>query len=371
MNLHSTRRNDEIEVLRAIAVLIVIIGHGGALFGWPLPPFAGVLGFFGGVDLFFVISGYVITSAYADAFSGAGAQAERTGYWRQVGAFWIRRFFRITPTAWLWLSIVLVLSLVFNRMALFGGARGNLGDFVSVALTLANFHAAKCATPEIWCGSNGVYWSISLEEQFYLAFPFLFLLPRRIMVAALLAVVAVYLFVPRTTLVWLTRIDGICLGVLLAFFQRSQVHGLFAPRVLAHALPRVVVGAGLVASLLIVPGGTGLVTFFPSVVVAVSGALVLIASHDKGYLMAAGQARNALVWVGGRSFALYLMHNPVFWFIRETQGRMGGDPLPPACLVGIAAVMMAVLAELNFRMFETPIRTYGKEVAARFAQGTP
>ncbi|RXT48173.1 hypothetical protein B6S44_24215 [Bosea sp. Tri-44] len=366
LSFHASGRNAEIEALRAVAVIIVIIGHGGELLGWKEAPFARVLAFFGGVDLFFVISGYVIASAYVGQFTKV--VGDKSAYWRLVVAFWIRRFYRILPSSWLWLIIVIVLATTYNSTQVFGGVRGGLGDFIAVVLNIANFHFAKCVVPDVWCGSNGVYWSLSLEEQFYFCFPFVLLLPRRYMVLCLSVIIVIYLFVPRTTMIWFTRIDGISLGVLLAIFRSSEVYALVEPRLFTSRPARLFAAVFLISAIVIVPGSTGLVSFYPSVVVGVSGLLVLIASYDKSYLFASGILRTVLVWIGERSFALYLIHNPVFWFIRETQARLFSvETLSPAVLCAVAALLMVALADLNYRFFETPLRNKGKLVATKFA----
>jgi peptidoglycan/LPS O-acetylase OafA/YrhL len=190
----TVKRNLEIEALRAVAILIVLVGHTPTLLYWKPPEFA-YTEWFGGVDLFFVISGFVIASAFYDDLHVAARENDER-YWRLVGAFWIRRAFRIIPASWLWLAISLVLSLSFNQLGIFGTPLGNVGDFISVALNVANFHFTQCAVNHTttWCGWNGVYWSISLEEQFYLVFPLLMFLPKRWLAALLAAIVVLMIF---------------------------------------------------------------------------------------------------------------------------------------------------------------------------------
>jgi peptidoglycan/LPS O-acetylase OafA/YrhL len=370
----TAKRNLEIEALRALAILIVLVGHTPTLLYWKAPEFA-YAEWFGGVDLFFVISGFVITLTFYDELRAAVLD-DRECYWRLVGAFWIRRAFRIIPASWLWLAITIALSVAFNRSGIFGTTLGNIGDFLSVALNVANFHFTQCEANHalVWCGWNGVYWSISLEEQFYLIFPLLIFLPKRWLAILLAAVIIVQPFRTPATLVYMTRFDGISLGVLLGFFRMTMAYRVLEPTFLARSWVRIPVACLLVAGIVVVPGGGGIIPYFMSLVIAVCGVLVLIASFDKGYLIGPGFFRMALVWIGERSFAIYLMHNTVFWIIREVWFRWSSVPPTDAQTIPflvIAGCMIAVLSDLSFRFFETPLRRRGKRIAAEFTISNP
>jgi peptidoglycan/LPS O-acetylase OafA/YrhL len=361
------RRNEEIEVLRALGVLLVIFEHINTLLFWRTENFDDYVNAYGGVDLFFCVSGFVITSAFGAGLTEAAASADR--YWPTVLAFWVRRIYRILPLAWTVLFVNLVVSLlVFGH-----GLLGFVGDFLSVFLYIENFHYARCVVAASkYCGPNGIYWSLSLEEQFYLAFPFLLLLPRRYAVAALVAIVLVFAVLPRTTLVWMVRLDAIALGVLLAFAMPFQPYRVFEPRALASTALRWPIVAILLTALVVVPAGAGLVTFFPTIVSLIALGLVFVASYDKGYLMPIGAARTAMVWVGQRSFALYLLHNTVFWIIRGAANRLfpgaahGG--IAVICYLASAAILLALASDLSFRLLETPLRRRGQRIAARILE---
>jgi peptidoglycan/LPS O-acetylase OafA/YrhL len=102
--------NLEIEYLRAIAVLLVVLAHADAMF-----PSSG-LGQWTGLDLFFCISGYVISRAFEPFFDKHIAE----GRWSAAArAFWVRRIIRLAPSAWLWLSVMVFCSWTFNRSGQF------------------------------------------------------------------------------------------------------------------------------------------------------------------------------------------------------------------------------------------------------------
>jgi peptidoglycan/LPS O-acetylase OafA/YrhL len=168
----------------------------------------------------------------------------------------------------------------------------------------------------------------------------------------------------------MTRFDGISLGVLLALFRGTTAYSVLESTFLARAWARIPLACLLVACIVIIPGGGAIVPKFMSLVVAVCGVLVLIASFDKGYLIGPSVLRTVLVWIGERSFAIYLMHNTVVWIIREIWFRLwaGTPPTMPTAIPFLAAAicMIAVLSDLSFRFFETPLRQRGKKIAAEF-----
>lgn len=359
----------EIEVLRAIAIIFVLISHNRTGLWWRVPTFENHLNFAFGVDLFFCVSGFVITRAFYQDFVAAAGKGQ-PAYWRVVADFWIRRAFRIMPLAWLWLVIPLVMSIVYNKSGYYFNVVGNIGDFLAAALNVYNFHYAYCATtPNIWCGASGVYWSLSLEEQFYLLFPLLVLLPRRAM-ALMLGLVIVWMTMrERTSLVWMTRFDAISLGVLIALFKHSAADVALRPSFLENGVARTTIFGILLLALAVAGGGPGLVPFYPLVVTLVCGALVYIASFNSGYLIASGLPRSILVWIGARSFGLYLMHNPVFAFVHETWDRIFPGQVPTGIARFVIALveigLLAWLSDLSLRRFETPLRQYGKKIVDR------
>jgi hypothetical protein len=107
-------------------------------------------------------------------------------------------------------------------------------------------------------------------------------------------------------------------------------------------------------------------------VALVSALLVLIASYDGDYLMARGPLKKLLLGVGARSYTLYLVHIPAFFATREIWWRIAG-PHPrhdaaytiPYCLT--AAALLIGLAELNYRLVETPLRLRGARIARGLA----
>jgi peptidoglycan/LPS O-acetylase OafA/YrhL len=105
-------------------------------------------------------------------------------------------------------------------------------------------------------------------------------------------------------------------------------------------------------------------------VALISGLLVWLASYDAGYLLRPGVASRALSWLGARSYAIYLIHIPAFFLVREIfyrlaggNGSFGDSHFWPFVLT--AGALILLLAELNYRLVEVPLRNRGATVAKR------
>lgn len=201
--------------------------------------------FWGGVDLFFCISGYVITGNLLRTLP-SGRQG---GFGAFAIPFWIRRAWRILPSAWLWLAAPLILSVVANRTGYLGTPKGNIIDALSAVAQVANFHFWACyAFPATTCGIDQVYWSLSLEEQCYILLPVLLYFANRRTIAPILCVVVlIQVFLPRPILsfLWFVRTDALALGALLALLQHRDWYAKVEPRPLGRGLISAIALAGM------------------------------------------------------------------------------------------------------------------------------
>ena len=134
--------------LRAIAIIIVLLGH--LLIGrWWVNYFPGPIG----VDIFFVISGFLITTLLIKEKINTGNIS--------LNRFYIRRCLRIFPVAYLYLACLVIFNFIFNLHT-------TLRMFLTAGLYIGNF--------PVQYGSNwqtAHFWSLAVEEQFYLIFPFI------------------------------------------------------------------------------------------------------------------------------------------------------------------------------------------------------
>lgn len=363
-------RIDDIEILRGIAVLMVVIHHAhDNLFTWATPNLTLFYSYFSGwvgVDLFFAISGYVIARDLVPRLqTSPGGEATA----RLVLAFWVRRIWRLLPSAWLWLAVILVASVAFNQSGAFGAFRTNLEATVAGVLHIANVRFAESFMNWPY-GASFVYWSLSLEEQFYLLFPLVILLARRYLVYAMLVLVLVQFFLVRTPMLMVFRTDALALGVLLALWSRHSSYGLFKPVALGRfrAGLAVLVGALLCMSVL---GSDQLhsVSIKIGMIALVSALLVWVASYNHDYLRFPQPLSSVLIWLGARSYGIYLIHIPAFFLTREIWYRLhGGAEFGPERFYPFlltATILIVLLCELNYRLVETPFRRKGKLIAER------
>ena len=362
-------KNLDIEALRAYAIAITIVAHFVDL----VPSWNPWLGYFwlgGGVDLFFAVSGFVITRSLVTT----SRRSEPHRFLAFAVPFWIRRVFRLWPAAILCSGVTLALAYGFNHSGAFGllseisvTAAFGLIQFVNLRLVLcANHYWLSCGGDALWH-----YWSLSLEEQFYIVFPilFFFLSRRHLLVAVLFGVAAQFLLErPWPSLAWFYRTDAILLGIAIALFESQRWHAFFKATVTRHpGLTRIVSTAAWV--MLIVLATPNVAFFYHGLVALTAASLVLIASADSGLAIPVPGWRPALVWVGARSYSIYLFHMPLFRMSREVTFRAwGAGELSTlqncaAVLLGLGVTVLA--SETSFRFVENPSRDFGRKLSAR------
>lgn len=377
-------RIDDIELLRAVAILFVLFEHMRLfLFTWeglPERRLGGFFGFWDGVDLFFAISGFVIARSLMPSLAAAQSL---TAYFNAAIAFWVRRAWRLLPSAWLWLAVILVASVAFNRGGFLASFQVNFEGAIAAILDVANFRnwmiLGQIFMPP---GATAPYWSLSLEEQFYFLFPIVILLSGRRLALVAGVAVLLQLFLPRSgadagsagLLLNAIKSDAILLGVLIAIWSNHPTYRLFEPVFLKN---RPLAGLLLFAGLVVLLGAAGsgtlhIVPFQIGLIALISALMVSIASYNRNYLWPEGFSKQLMLWIGTRSYALYLVHVPAYAFTREIWFRLQ----PPGTVFTdrfavrfgyTAAILLVGLAELNYRLIEVPLRRHGAGIAGRIA----
>lgn len=369
-----SRINLEIEYLRGIAVLAVIFFHTRDLLPAGFAAFyAGIAPYVSthvGVDLFFVISGYVVSRAFLDQIDNPTAH----GFPNKAAAaraFWTRRIFRLWPSAWLWITLFVVAAFWFNRSGVFTTPDYAVKAWLWIVTNTFNFFLPF---DTINGGRIGPYWTLSLEEQFYLAFPFFAaFVPAKWRLPVLLTALALsFALLNDGFIAVMHRIDPIMWGVVLHLLSRRASYSRFEPTILRHWPLATIATMGTFAALFLAYKALEPFYFRTAIIAMICAAIVYAASFEKGYVWAPRLLKPVMLWTGSRSYALYLIHAPVFWFTHELWFRIADGQIDGTFTLRYtltAFPLLFLLAELNYRLIETPFRQLGKRLASCNASG--
>ncbi|SEB39591.1 Peptidoglycan/LPS O-acetylase OafA/YrhL, contains acyltransferase and SGNH-hydrolase domains [Paramicrobacterium humi] len=347
--------------LRAIAVAAVLVYH---LFPRALP------GGFIGVDVFFVISGFLITSLLLREKASTGRVDLRS--------FWGRRARRILP------ALVIVVTASTTAALLVGGdVLVRIGRQILGAATFSYNWVAVAGggsyfdqlSPEMF----RTLWSLAVEEQFYIVWPLLLLallfVRSRWARAAVLVVAAAgsaiwmaTLFMPGgdATRVYYgtdTHAFGLLIGAALAVLLEGRL-GAGLPRAAGRATRIAIDAAGTAALVgigvaMVVLGDAADATYRGGLAVAsVLTVVVIAAAIRPDSRLGARLDAGALRWMGRRSYGIYLWHWPIFTLLLAGAGGATSQAPPLAASV-LAVLITLVVAELSFRFAENPVRRRG------------
>ena len=337
-----TRFNPSLEGLRGLAAVLVVLAH-------TLPNEGGLTL---GVDLFFVLSGFLITRLVIDELTQRGTASLRR--------FYIRRAFRLFPA--LFVFIVAVLAWTQFLCPAVGIASVH-GTVLSSLFYVENWHimwVAPAATPAFPADPASQTWSLSVEEQFYLLWPIILIAAWRwkgqraaLIVAAsglVLSLVEIYglaLFGTTYARVYFgsdTRAAELLAGCCITLLWQCG----WLPR-----LPRAASAAALLAILVIA-------------VVPLPLVYQLFATVALGTVLVAGLAQHSMWplttrparWLGERSYAIYLWH-PFMATILIYQFRVGNGLGMLVCVL----LTSLFISDVTFRSIERPLREVGRRVA--------
>jgi peptidoglycan/LPS O-acetylase OafA/YrhL len=339
--------------LRAFAVLAVLYTHYLPEKFWIGDVYWGGLG----VRLFFVLSGFLISGILLREVEKLQAPgAGKSGKFPLIRHFYIRRYLRLSPVFLATLIVAAILDIPNTRET-----------FWWHVFYVSNFNFA---IHDSWQGQVAHFWTLAVEEQFYLLWPVLvlFLSPKALLRFIYLAIPAVLFYrlaaravgVPDIA-VWVllpNSMDALCLGALLALIRHH------APWILTNWRVRLAGACGLMVwigfQLLELPdflhrmelGHTALALFFAWVVHGASGAH----QHRWGKLL----ELRPLVYLGKISYGIYVIHTFVVLPLRTLDGV--GD-LHPVVFAGLCTVVTITLAMLSWHFLEAPINKLRKKIS--------
>lgn len=371
----ASERTPELDGIRGLAVLMVIYGHYviGPLSTelLELPDFLlRAIGYSRrGVELFFVLSGFLIGGILLD-------NRQSRHYF---STFYVRRFWRIVPLYAALLLITLIGILTFSAL----GARSMEGIFdlklpwYVYPLFLQNFFAPFAENQTLGNPTLAVTWSLALEEQFYVTLPLLiWLLRKRIRTLALAVGFLVFLApVVRALLVagfpgpggeaaaqfyMPARMDDLGLGVLSAMAVRSETYrGLLSKSWLLSTVALVCSVDLLFPTLLVsLPLGAETSMFLPSRLAGVFACLLLMAVLFRHSAWAKFLRLRPMVVAGTIAYGAYLLHFPILWIamrvVLDENIFSFGSIYDPIVRI-LAFLITIVLALLSWHYFEKPL----------------
>lgn len=370
--------------LRAVAVVAVIFYH--ANHSW-------LKGGFLGVEVFFVISGYLITLLLL-------AESTRTGR-IDLREFWLRRARRLLPALWTLLVGVTVYVAIFRHEEL-GNLRGDVVAGFTYVTNWFQVHTGSSYFSDFAYVPLRHLWSLAVEEQFYLLWPLLMVVVTKVgrrrtpavglfflLASVGIAVLCAWAYragpvgdiaqtpgqyfsflgrdVSRIDFAYLstiTRMGGLFIGAALAVWWRpwSVARGRIAHRgaaldtiglvglaalgIMMWRFQNVVTGTeeGARGYDLLYRGGFFLVGL-------ASVAVIAAVTHPTAVLGRVVLGNRVFVWIGQRSYGLYLYHWAIFQFSR----KLAGNELTMPQFIGLMAITL-VVTELSYRLIETPVR---------------
>lgn len=346
-----TKLRLDLQGLRALAVGLVVLNHA---FEWPA-------GGFVGVDIFFVISGFLMTSVLHREY-------ERSGRIRFL-AFYRRRIRRLIPA-----SVAVLVATVIGAWALFTSGRfvSTVWDAVASLFFVSNWRFAAAQTDYFAQGAHTSplqhYWSLSLEEQYYLVWPAAILLIAvlvapgrrpRVLAAAITLAITSALFVLSLNL---TRVDsasayfitparlwelsvGATVALCMPWF--SKLPAAFRPVIALLAL------AGMILASAITPSGAGFPAPWAALAVLSAAAFIAFPWQPKrSWLNPLDNP--VLSYIGDISYSLYLWHFPALILVAELAR---GTSVSATAIPALEAIALSVvLAALSYRFIEEPVR---------------
>jgi len=325
--------------LRAIAVLLVIVFHATT----------GIVtrGGYIGVDVFFVLSGFLITTILTEEMDRTGEIALKD--------FYLRRFFRLMPAVLLMLAGYFITWPFFWDITLAEVLR----NMALVGFYLADYSVALWYVPEELCHS----WSLSVEEHYYILWPFALIglrrwpLQRRIIALAFLYILVTVwrdynAFIVSYWRLAYKRFDthcsGLILGGLLAFFMKTGRRVPYAGIILA------ILGLSLAFFMTRLPWGkresmlllitlTEITTFFA----------IYVCLTQPGKIFDRVLSAGSLGYLGKISYGLYLYHFPIIFYLRNHYNT------PVVLIYGMSLTL--IFAVSSFHLVEKPIVKWARQ----------
>ena len=359
-----TKYRRDIQVLRGLAVLAVVLFHAKESY-FPL----GYLG----VDVFFVISGFIVTPLILRIFT---VQANGVGRLSNLRFFYKRRFYRLAPA----LAVTLAISAILIFLL------GPIGDHqrfarqgIATLLLVGNVGAYEYSGDYFSPNPNPLVhtWSLSVEEQIYIFLPLILMLilhnrrsPKNItaLVLGFISAISFISFLSPMILQSLYSRAGIDLASQFSFYSPIDRIWQFTVGGLAFLLPdrylnrareisKSIHLLGVIAVVMILFGPIHMSSKVSSFLASLFAVIVIL---SKSIDVLPNFLIQKLEWVGDRSYSIYLVHMPLLYLAKYIPGLESG--LTHKLLVVMMILTSILLGHLQFELVEKKFRIRGQRM---------
>lgn len=372
------KRNLELDRLRAFAVVMVVLIHYlRVFFPWSISPDyhhgTTILNIWNnswtGVDLFFVISGYIISKTLVQNIDQL--QNSSNGLAQFIKSFFIKRIFRIYPAAWGVFFFVLIFSFLFNNSGSFSSPENTIEAGISIFTCTFNYFFAKGFYHGL---SLSPYWSLSVEEQFYFLLP-IFLILIKTTKQRVLTLLSLLLFItfyvrPYSSTESLffthTRCDGLIYGCLIYFMMQQP----WARNIFENNPGNKYIRVIATLCLILILSSVTAIGFSNNVVIPLgcilSSILVILAASEKNIIISFPIVQPCLDYLGSRSYSLYIIHFPMFSLTQEIMYRLSKaynfnlDSHVGIYYTLIVIPLIVISTEMLYRCVEVPFIARGR-----------
>ncbi|WP_176247757.1 acyltransferase [Pseudomonas sp. B15(2017)] len=345
----TSEKNTDIQILRAIAILLVIAQHIRSRLPTPQAyhEIFDHVTFWPGVDIFFAISGFLICKTF---FRDMQTSQTKTS---AIKSFWIRRVARLLPAVVFWGVTSIAISFYTSSYP-----NTNPSLVAKSALTgilgVSNIYWASCVQFALECGSadyNAVTWSLSLEWQLYALSTLLFVATgfrKGIIILAAISIIMSFLPSPSFSFPWVFRPQAFVIGALIFLIGTEKSKALNPSANIALLF------TGLLICLL---SPINIPQPFTVPAISVGAGLCL-------YSTLGGSSIPPLIggffsWIGERSYSIYLCHLPMILFSREILNTLSlTAPSNINFFIGIviATALIAFMSEASYKFIELPFQ---------------
>jgi peptidoglycan/LPS O-acetylase OafA/YrhL len=367
-------RNRDLDKLRAFAVLFVMIVH------FPrLKSMVPVLDPWSGVDLFFVISGFIVAKTFCRKIDENNALYSTTHAKIIYSvSFYIKRFFRLTPPVLAALLFYFAASFVIVGSTFFTSFAWKEEVFAIFTYQYNFFAAFRSESFLTW------HWSLSAEEQFYALFPlFIFLIPgdrNRFAIAIFIILFLTFVARPYGLLFINTspgnmylpqfRSDGLIYGIIVFLITRRTWNNSINPVFLKKRVSAILSSTLLLGAVALAPKLSFSTNSAIFTIGILSAVLVWISSFDQDYIFPTkiSFVESTLNWIGTRSYGIYLLHVPIIRIqnilFEKFSTLFFAIPYFAKFILMIGSLVF--FTELMYRLVEMPLQKIGNRIASSF-----